>query len=168
MNTNTNLHLFDLNSGVYLGSRPAQTRPNGEAITDCLGATPVAPPAARSGYIPCWNGSAWELKEDHRGKTGWLNGRPHIITDYGPYPEGWSSEPPEPDEAELQAQRIAEIKARLQEIDLASIRPLRAKAAGTATAEDEARYTELETEAAALRLELVEPAGLAGLEEPES
>ncbi len=154
------LYIFDLKNGVYLGSRPAQTRPNGAPITDCIGATPVAPPEAGEGRAAVWNGSTWELKEDHRGKTGWLNGRPHIITDYGPYPEGWSSEPPEPDEAELQAQRIAEIKARLQEIDAASIRPLRAKAAGTATAADEARYTELEREAAELRAEL------AGLEGP--
>lgn len=57
--------------------------------------------------------------------------------------------------AEIAAgKRRAEIIARLDEIDAASVRPLRAKLAGTATADDEARLAALEDEAAALRAEI--------------
>ena len=50
--------------------------------------------------------------------------------------------------------RMAEIKSRLLEIDLESVRPLRAKAYGTATPEDDAKLAALEQEAGALRAEL--------------
>ena len=50
--------------------------------------------------------------------------------------------------------RTAEIKSRLLEIDLESVRPLRAKAYGTATPEDDAKLAALEQEAGALRAEL--------------
>ena len=55
--------------------------------------------------------------------------------------------------------RTAEIKSRLLEIDLESVRPLRAKAYGTATPEDDAKLAALEQEAEALRAEL---AGVGG------
>lgn len=50
--------------------------------------------------------------------------------------------------------RIAAIRAELDEIDLKSVRPLRAKLAGTATAEDDRILSELEARAAVLRAEL--------------
>ena len=50
--------------------------------------------------------------------------------------------------------RTVEIKSRLLEIDLESVRPLRAKAYGTATPEDDAKLAALEQEAEALRAEL--------------
>ena len=50
--------------------------------------------------------------------------------------------------------RMAEIKSRLLEIDLESVRPLRAKAYGTSTPEDDAKLAALEQEAGALRAEL--------------
>ena len=46
------------------------------------------------------------------------------------------------------------IKSRLLEIDLESVRPLRAKAYGTSTPEDDATLAALEQEAGALRVEL--------------
>lgn len=49
--------------------------------------------------------------------------------------------------------RIAEIKGLLSNIDTQTIRPLRAKIAGTATAIDEDKLSELETEADKLREE---------------
>ena len=49
---------------------------------------------------------------------------------------------------------IAEIKSRLLEIDLESVRPLRAKAYGTATPEEDEKLAALEQEAEALRAEL--------------
>ena len=50
--------------------------------------------------------------------------------------------------------RIAEIKSRLLEIDLESVRPLRAKASGAATPKDDVKLAALEQEAGALRAEL--------------
>ena len=55
--------------------------------------------------------------------------------------------------------RMAEIKSRLNEIDLESVRPLRAKAYGTSTPEDDATLAALEQEAEALWAEL---AGVGG------
>ena len=61
---------------------------------------------------------------------------------------------PEPTPEEQKQARIAEIKSRLLEIDLESVRPLRAKAYGTATPEDDAKLAAMEQEAEALRAEL--------------
>lgn len=47
-----------------------------------------------------------------------------------------------------------QIKSRLLEIDLESVRPLRAKVSGTSTPEDDATLAALEQEAGALRVEL--------------
>ena len=61
---------------------------------------------------------------------------------------------PEPSPEEQKQLRIEEIKSRLSQIDLESVRPLRAKAYGTATPEDDATLAALEQEAGALRVEL--------------
>jgi hypothetical protein len=52
--------------------------------------------------------------------------------------------------------RIAEIQSQLDNIDSQSVRPLRAKLAGTDTQADRERLEELENEAAILRDELNE------------
>ena len=46
------------------------------------------------GCMPRWTGEAWEQVEDHKGESGYVNGEPHTIKDYGPYPAGWSAAPP--------------------------------------------------------------------------
>lgn len=51
-------------------------------------------------------------------------------------------------------QRIGEISARLTQIDVESVRPLRAKLAGTATPADDTKLAALESEASVLRTEL--------------
>ena len=61
--------------------------------------------------------------------------------------------PPKTD-YELAAERAADIHTRLSEIDVESVRPLRAVTAGTATAFDTDKLAALDTEAEALRLEL--------------
>ncbi|WP_430735511.1 hypothetical protein [Halodesulfovibrio aestuarii] len=78
-----------------------------------------------------------------------------------PYVDAWQAEKArleteaaEPTPEETNAQRIAEIQDLLIANDLASVRSLRAKLAGTATVEDDARLTELEEQAQALRAEL--------------
>lgn len=80
-----------------------------------------------------------------------------------PYVDAWKAEkarldaivPPEPTEAEKAQQRITEIQSLLTANDLASVRPLRAKLAGTSTDFDDNRLAELEEQAQALRAELV-------------
>ena len=54
----------------------------------------------------------------------------------------------------IKQNRIAEIKGLLSNIDTQTVRPLRAKIAGTATAIDEDKLSELEAEAVKLRTEL--------------
>ncbi|MEZ6854354.1 hypothetical protein [Halodesulfovibrio aestuarii] len=78
-----------------------------------------------------------------------------------PYVDAWQAEKMRLDalenaqaEEDETQQRIAEIQDLLVVNDLASVRPLRAKVAGTATAEDDARLAELEEQAQALRAEL--------------
>ena len=116
-------------------------------------------PEQREGYHPKWHGSAWDYVQDMRGTKYYLSdGFEHELTEIeGQLPEGASltkPEPPEPTEVELTEQRIAEIQQQLTANDLASVRPLRAKVAGTATEFDETRLVELEAQAQALRTEL--------------
>jgi hypothetical protein len=61
---------------------------------------------------------------------------------------------PEPTAEELAARRKGEILRRLAELDAASVRPLRAINAKTASAADTSRLAEIEAEAATLRAEL--------------
>ena len=73
-----------------------------------------------------------------------------------PYVQMWeeidtSSSMMEPGQESTVEQRI---KSRLLEIDLESVRPLRAKVSGTSTPEDDATLAALEQEAGALRVEL--------------
>jgi len=69
------------------------------------------------------------------------------------YPELVQPEPG-PTSEELAHQRIIEIKVRLNDIDLAMIRGLDARDAGTATAEDNEKLVELRAEKRELREEL--------------
>lgn len=120
-----------------------------------LNATREAP-EQREGSCPKWNGNAWEYVGDMRGTKYYMpDGSTHEITEIeGQLPEGASLAKPVPTEAEKVQQRITEIKQQLTTNDLASVRPLRAKVAGTATEYDDARLVELEEQAQALRAEL--------------
>lgn len=111
-------------------------------------------PTEEEGYIPRWNGKAWEQVEDHKGESGWINGEPHKIEAYGPYPEGWSATPPEPTQEEKNAARIAEIKAELVQLDNESVRALRAILNEKGTDADKTKLAELEAQAEGLRAEL--------------
>lgn len=113
-------------------------------------------PVQREGYHPKWNGNAWDYVQDMRGKKYYTpDGSEDEITEIeGLLPEGASLTKPEPTEAEKVQQRITEVQQQLTTNDLASVRPLRAKVAGTATEFDDARLVELEEQAQALRAEL--------------
>lgn len=117
--------------------------------------THSVPPEA-TGYIARWNGVAWEMAENHKNEQGYVNGKPFTIRDYGPYPEGFSLEPPEPDEEEERKSKIEKIMARLRELDSESIRPLRAIAENKATDEDTEKLKTLDAEAETLRIKLRE------------
>lgn len=66
-------------------------------------------PTVVDGKIPHWTGDGWEQVENHKGKSGYLNGQPRTITDYGPLPTGWSDTPPPPTIEEAQAAKRSEI-----------------------------------------------------------
>ena len=51
------------------------------------------PPPVLEGKIPRWDGVKWDQVEDHKGKTGYVNGQPCTINEYGPLPDGWSDTP---------------------------------------------------------------------------
>ena len=122
------LHMYDLKTGEYTGSRDATQRPNGEYILEAIGATPVALPAdIPAGHVARWTGEAWETVEDHRqhmdergrkegGTPYWLPGdtwrsEPRYIEDLGPLPEGALFEKPERPLDEYKADKRREIAA---------------------------------------------------------
>ena len=122
------LHMYDLKTGEYTGSRDATQRPNGEYILEATGATPVALPAdIPAGHVARWTGEAWETVEDHRqhmdergrkegGTPYWLPGdtwrsEPRYIEDLGPLPKGALFEKPERPLDEYKADKRREIAA---------------------------------------------------------
>ena len=121
-------------------------------------------PKLQEGHIPRWTGKKWEQVEDHRGRQGYVDGKPYTVKEPGPLPEGWSDDPPPPTQQELDKRRIAEIHARLDELDRQSVRPLRAIIKGTGTDVDTQTLAAKEAEAQKLREELM---GLTLAQRPE-
>ncbi len=84
-------HYYDDN-GIYVSSAPANpgTLPPDRALR--------IPPPEREGFWPVLNasGDGWTLVEDHRGRVGWRDGAREEIAALGPFPDGWSAEPPPP------------------------------------------------------------------------
>lgn len=76
-------------------------------------------PEVRNGYIPHWMGTAWEQVENHKGREGYMDGKPFTIKTYGPLPDGWSDTPPEPTLDEAKAAKIAAIDAQTSSAILA-------------------------------------------------
>ncbi len=131
--------------GYYIGKNSCY----GEAIPNNC-ATVV--PTLREGFIPRWNGNAWEQVETHVGEQGFVGGRPVVIGEPGPLPDGWSAEFVDPrSPAEIRRQ---EIRAELGHIDFRSVRPMRALLAGVAGDDDTALLATLERRAEELRKEL--------------
>ena len=118
-------------------------------------------PDLKPGFVPKWTGTDWEQVKNHTSKA--YDGQPQTPTDYwlpgdtwetparymtefGPLPEGALLEQPEKTQAEIDAERIEQIHVQLMEIDIKSIRALRAN--------ETERLAELEAETVALREEL--------------
>ena len=100
-------------------------------------ATRTTPTIVES-FVPRWTGKNWEQVEDHKGKSGYVNGQPHEVKEYGPLPDGWSETPPPPTTEELldrlRGQRDAKLNATdkyllpdypISESDLAAIKAYR-------------------------------------------
>ena len=122
------LHMYDLKTGEYTGSRDATQRPNGEYILEATGATPVALPASiPSGHVARWTGDAWETVEDHRqhmdergrkegGTQYWLPGdtwrsEPRYTEELGPLPTEALLAKPEKSAEELAQEAQAKIRS---------------------------------------------------------
>lgn len=148
--------IYKYNGATREYTGPAEWESSIAGIVLPANATPIAPPAARSGYAVVLNmaGDTWEYVEDHRNLSGYINGVAATIVELGPLPTGWSTVAPEPTPEQTKEIRRNEIVTTLQTIDLQSVRPLRAKVAGTATADDERILAELEAQAVTLRAEL--------------
>ena len=78
-------------------------------------------PALKEGFVPRWTGKKWEQVEDHKGESGYVNGQPHTINEYGPLPEGWSDTPPLPSLDEAKAAKQAEISSAFNSAMSASL-----------------------------------------------
>ena len=125
----TTLYTFDLATGEYTGSRPAQVV-NGKELIRSACATPTPPPSVPDGHAARWTGTAWEIVEDHRQKmdnTGtpqggtpyWLPGvgddwqsPPRYVKELGPLPAGAVTtrpEKPAPTLEEARASALAEL-----------------------------------------------------------
>ena len=148
------LHFYDMKSGEFQSSRVAQQRPNGQYILDVQGATAVAPPEVSEKQAACWDGHAWQVKEDHRQKLDkggviiegsgtdfWLPGDDwrspaRHMEDLGPLPEGAVLEKPAKPKAEADKEtrraRMAELESWFRAHDYIGIKI----ATGRASAED--------------------------------
>ena len=78
-------------------------------------------PVETSGHWPKWDGQSWGQAENHLGEKGYIEGRPVIIRQYGPYPEGWSQAPPEPSRED----KIAALKLEIMALEQKGERPNR-------------------------------------------
>lgn len=78
-------------------------------------------PVLAKGFIPRWTGSAWEQVANLIGKTGYLNGQPYTITEYGPAPDGWSETAPLPSLVDAQLVKRQQINAGFDAALVASL-----------------------------------------------
>ena len=118
------LYKYDPTTKELTGSKPAQRRPNGQPITDALNATTVEPPVLTDKQQAVWNGTAWDVLEDHRKKPGvpdsgtpyWLPGDSwntpaRYMTELGPLPEGALLDALEKTAEEIADEELAQAKA---------------------------------------------------------
>lgn len=118
------IYKYDSKTKELTGSKPAQRRPNGQPITDVLNATTVEPPILEDKQQAVWNGTSWDVLEDHRQKPGvegsgtpyWLPGDAwntpaRYMTELGPLPEEALLEAPAKTDEEVAAEELAQAKA---------------------------------------------------------
>ena len=108
-------------------------------------------PTVVEGKAPRWAGKNWEQVEDHKGKSGYVNGQPHEIKEYGPLPEGWSETPPPPTVEELFGRLRSERDARINSVFWMRERHSDELELGKETSLSQAQYSALLTYIQALR-----------------
>lgn len=74
-------------------------------------------PVIAKGCVAQRANGAWVDVENHIGETGFVNGVPTEIKEYGPLPEGWSATPPVPTAEQLFSALRAARDARLSATD---------------------------------------------------
>lgn len=119
------IYKYNPSTREFTGSKTAQTRPNGQPITDVRHATVMEPPKTGDKQVAVWNGKRWDVVEDHRKKTGvegsgtpyWMPGDtwqmpPRYMTEPGPLPEGAMLSAPEKDVDTLRSEKLSEINGK--------------------------------------------------------
>ena len=119
------IYKYDPLTRELIGQNPAQKRPGGEWITDVLNGTAVEPPALKDRQAAVWNGTGWDVVEDHRQKTGlegsgtpyWLPGdtwqsAPRYKADLGPLPREALLEAPQRPEEDMLAEAASAARFR--------------------------------------------------------
>lgn len=157
------IYTYDKNN-EYIGESatmldPEETKKQGKDVWLMPPHCTTVKPDTREGYVPVWDGHAWEYVEDHRGEKGWVNRVPVEIKELGPLPDGFATDEPEPTPEEQAELRRQEILAELDRIDRASSRALRAvltaqSAGQEPVSADVEKLAEYEASAKALRVEL--------------
>lgn len=84
----------------------------------------IAPGDMTEGFVWRVAGDAWEEVEDHRGESGYVNGVPTEIKEYGPLPDGWSVTPPPPTLEDQLAAIEAKYAGKQAELDSALVNAL--------------------------------------------
>ena len=140
---------------------PEETKRQGKDVWLMPPNATTVKPVMKAGYAPVWDGKVWEQVEDHRREEGYVNGEHTVIKELGPYPIGWSTEPPVPTAEELKHQKRMIIISALDAIDAKGARAARAVALAlvngdVAAGADVEKLAVLEEEAQALRAELAE------------
>jgi len=149
------VYSFCPKTGEYIGTTTTDPSPlePGEYLFPAR-TTETPPPDAGENERAVWDGQAWHIVEDHRGKKGCLDGVEHEITELGPLPETWSETPPEPTEAEKRESEHQQIIAELNSLDFKAIRPLCAIGAGMGTEKDKEVLKDIEVRKVELREKL--------------
>lgn len=100
---------------------PLESEIKGEAVWLIpANATLIEPPFAVEKHVRVFKNRAWELKEDNRGVKYWLPGdgwqtEPREMKDFGPLPEGATTERPEKPFSQIKIDKLGEINALYQQ-----------------------------------------------------
>jgi len=137
-------YAFD-EKGVFKGECLAYESPLEPGVFPLpANSTYAIPPHVEKPYVPVWNGSSWELKEDHRrylndkgnydgGTPYWLpsegddyNSEPRYMTELGPLPEGAVISKPEKSQKVIEKEKlekeVMEAKAYLESTDYVTLK----------------------------------------------
>lgn len=86
-------HYFDASHPLHPYTHTLPAMPDTLAPDDALR---KKLPKSKDGFHFGEKGGSWVYIEDHRGKEGYVDGKPFTIADFGPYPNGWSDAQPVP------------------------------------------------------------------------